>query len=345
MNDSDISVSNIKKSLMKPFEAIYRYYFRLLAIAMVLVLSGCKTFQSTGTSTESFWMFSAAQSISIYDTQTGTALEIEEFTSLLSKPNYILLGETHDNPIHHDIELAVIKQLIASGWLKQVSMEMLTPKQTHNYYASGSEESLPQPLALAAIKNRLLWPDRGWPWNDYAAVIEATLTSHIQLAAANIERDDIMRIYQGGGDDKVAPSTTRFSPSPAQTTALATTIEESHCGHIDASMVPPMIAIQLAKDQAMAQSLEQAASGALLIAGAFHVRKDLSVPQHFSPQNAEKQTLVIAMLEASAQKDDSQAKLSSAEVAQSLHSQYDIVIFTPEHPREDPCNVFNKKQE
>lgn len=307
----------------------------------VLALSGCETL-APANQAEPYWTFPAAQGISIHDTQTGTTLKIDTFNTLLGKPDYILLGETHDNPIHHDIELAIVRQLIADGWLQQVSMEMLTPKQTDSYYAAINEDKTWQPATSEQLKKRLLWPDKGWPWNDYARIIETTLANHIPLAAANIEREEIMRIYQEGGDKTAATSSTVFSPTPEQTATLAATIEESHCGQIDTSMVPPMIAIQLAKDQAMAQSLLQVPAGALLIAGAFHVRKDLSVPQHFLATSAHKQRLVIGMLEEPLPEKGTAQELTRSELALSLTAQYDIVIFTPEHPREDPCNVFKK---
>ncbi|HAR90981.1 MAG TPA: hypothetical protein DCR45_08405, partial [Gammaproteobacteria bacterium] len=44
--------------------------------------------------------------------------------SLISA-SYLLLGEKHDNPDHHAIQLAVIERLISDGAVSQMTFEML----------------------------------------------------------------------------------------------------------------------------------------------------------------------------------------------------------------------------
>lgn len=276
----------------------------------------------------------------VWQTHAARALTATDLSERLQQADYVLLGETHDNQVQHQIELSVTQLLIDSGWLNQLSMEMLTPKQTANYYSAAS------PIIANERKAQLLWPEAGWPWDDYKAIISAALDKGLTVAAANIDRDEIMRAYKGENAGTI------FSPAENQHRALAVTIEESHCGQITQDRVLPMVNIQLAKDQAMANSVLQQPSGVLLIAGAFHVRKDLSVPQHLQAiqgsQHPRKDLIVVAMQE----EDPALASATAEELhrsrenqAKDLADQFDIIIFTPEQSREDPCTIFNIKTE
>jgi uncharacterized iron-regulated protein len=74
-------------------------------------------------------------------------------------------------------------------------------------------------------------------------------------------------------------------PGPALK-AQQQNIRLGHCGLLPEHQITPMTRIQIARDQAMAQTLIQAREKAgtgktvLLLAGAQHVDKSLGVPQH-----------------------------------------------------------------
>jgi len=53
----------------------------------------------------------------------------EQLLNDIINNNYILLGETHDNPLHHKYQAWVIKQLHNHGRRLAVAFEMITPEQ------------------------------------------------------------------------------------------------------------------------------------------------------------------------------------------------------------------------
>ena len=109
--------------------------------------------------------------------------------------------------------------------------------------------------------------------------------------------------------------------SEAAEKILLSTIVESHCGMIDGAGAGPMLAVQRARDGAMARAMLDAGDdGAVLIAGSGHVRRDYGVPR-LLPENS---AFVIGQFEADA--------LSAVEAPA-----FDAVHLTEPVDRGDPC--------
>src|SRR5690606_40000804 len=70
--------------------------------------------------------------------------------------------------------------------------------------------------------------------------------------------------------------------------ALQEQIRVSHCQMLPEAHLPAMLAVQQQRDRRMAQQLIAAPKPAMLLAGAFHVRRDLGVPLHL--QRSEEHT-------------------------------------------------------
>jgi uncharacterized iron-regulated protein len=100
-----------------------------------------------------------------------------------------------------------------------------------------------------------------------------------------------------------------------------------------------MAAIQRAKDAQMAQSLIAAGDfqGAVLIAGAGHVRNDYGIPFYVSADGTGRRVLSVAFLEID------KGKLEPHEYALAYPDgrlPFDYVWFTPRADDEDPCEKF-----
>jgi len=83
-----------------------------------------------------------------------------------------------------------------------------------------------------------------------------------------------------------------------------------------------MLAVQQQRDRRMAERLLSASAPAVLLAGAFHVRKDLGVPLHLSDLGAKDGNVVLMLAEV--------GKTVSAESA-------DYVWYTAAQPEQDHC--------
>ncbi len=103
-----------------------------------------------------------------------------------------------------------------------------------------------------------------------------------------------------------------------------------------------MVGVQRARDAQMAQSLIAAGEpdGAILVAGAGHVRNDYGIPVYLTAKAAGKQVISIAFLEVDNQKlEPHNYALSDP----SGRLPFDYVWFTPRVDDENPCEKFKSQ--
>lgn len=287
----------------------------LLVISVLAALAGCK---QLGDHTKKINVDS------IYDLRNQYSISKDQLIEKILANDYIVLGERHDNPKHHELQLWVLQQLQAKHWLTQLSLEMIEPKQQTAFGILTPKDGEDK----AALQKTLAWPDDGWPWNDYSSLLQLAVKKSIKVQSANIDGDEIKALYKG---TQPAPQVALTSDAR---TELLRDIEASHCGYIKEPQTSNMLSVQLARDHSMAKSLLQTHRGAALIAGAFHARKDLGFPVHLQQLNANKKLLSLAFVEAD--------EVATSTQRTALAQQYDVVWVTPVHKRGDPCAEFKK---
>ena len=76
---------------------------------------------------------------------------------------YLLLGEKHDNPDHHDLQLNMLQTLIQENAVSQLTLEMLdsTANEALSRFLNSNFGSTDE------IKSFLNWDEEGWDWNFY----------------------------------------------------------------------------------------------------------------------------------------------------------------------------------
>jgi uncharacterized iron-regulated protein len=179
----------------------------------------------------------------------------------------VLVGEQHDNPDHHALQLWLLRELAAQRPQGSLLMEMLNPDQQARVDAAQAASRAGHPPADPY--QALAW-QANWDWGVYGAVVNYALRQPYPLLAANLDRSQILQIYQQrptlSGD---------ASTRPQVQATLLDDIRGSHCGLLPEALLPAMLAVQQQRDRRMAERLLAAPTPALLLAGAFHVRKDL----------------------------------------------------------------------
>jgi uncharacterized iron-regulated protein len=255
----------------------------------------------------------------IMDLRSGAQLTPQQLVEQLAVAPRVLVGEQHDNPDHHALQLWLLRALAAQRPQGSLLLEMLTPsqqpavEQVREAYADGQ--------APADIYQALNW-QAGWDWGLYGAVVDYALQQPWPLLSANLERSEIMQIYA----QKPALSGAASNTAAVQQ-ALLEQIRQSHCGLLPESQLPAMLAVQQQRDRRMAERLRDAPQPALLFAGAFHVRRDLSVPLHLQDLGAAESMQVLVLAEAG-------SEVTSA--------QGDFVWFTAAQPQEDHCAALRQ---
>lgn len=250
----------------------------------------------------------------IRELATGRTLTPQELVQRLAVVPRVLVGEQHDNPDHHALQLWLLRELATQRPQGSLLMEMLNPDQQARVDAAQAVTRAGQPPADAFTA--LAW-QANWDWSVYGALVTYALRQPYPLLAANLDRAQIMQIY------KQRPVLTGQASTTQQVRAtLLDDIRESHCGLLPEAQMPAMLAVQQQRDRRMAERLMAAPTPALLLAGAFHVRKDLGVPLHLKDLGAGEGNAVLILAEA--------GKTVTAEHA-------DYAWYTAAQPEQDHC--------
>ncbi len=265
----------------------------------------------------------------IWDSQADNSIAEDELLNRVEGVSYLLLGEKHDNPDHHALQLRVLDHVLQTGSVSAVSFEMM----------SGEQQSLLQELpshrqsSLEQINEHLQWDNDGWNWAYYGPLIHSAMQAGVVINAANISNEEMMQVYG-------APTAAEIEGVLDEQTmaALEKDIDESHCSMLPESQFPAMVRVQQARDFAMAGSLAASAEQQLqvLIAGNYHIRRDLGVPNYLLNRQSnleESQIVSLAFMEvdgASADPADYLQQFGSVKA-------YDYIWFTPAVSDEDYC--------
>lgn len=272
---------------------------RILLLA-VLLLSGCQHVTAPPPISEH-----------ILDLHTGQALTAQQLAERLATAARVIVGEQHDNREHHQLQLWLLQDLGERRAQGSLLLEMLTPSQQSRVDAV--RQASPPPADMPAA---LAWQP-GWDWSLYGPIVEFALKQPYPLRAANLDDAEVRSTYAA------PPSLSGSHANAASVKAtLLAQIGESHCGLLPATQMPAMLAVQQQRDRRMAERLFTAPAPALLLAGAYHARKDVGVPVHGLDLGEGDRPVVLMLAE--------QGNEVTAAMA-------DYVWYTPAKPAEDYC--------
>ncbi|WPC05877.1 ChaN family lipoprotein [Pseudomonas benzenivorans] len=283
---------------------------RLLLPLLLMLLSACQALPPMPA-----WQSPAGRGHAdlgvIRDLRSGERLSPEELVERLADAERLLVGERHDNPDHHALQLWLLEALAARREPGALLLEMLDAAQQARVDAVQTAARLPADLPAA-----LAWQP-GWDWALYGPILRHALTEGVPLRAANLSRDELLAVYRQPPALPAGAAT-----APAVRERLLTQLRQAHCGKLPDSQLPAMLAVQQQRDRRMAEALLAAPAPSLLLAGAYHVRRDLGVPLHLADLGAGAGTRVLQLAEVGAAVTAAQA---------------DFVWYTPAVPEQDHC--------
>jgi uncharacterized iron-regulated protein len=265
----------------------------------------------------------------IWDSKTNSFVSSTQLSDSILSAKYLILGEKHDNPDHHSLQLKAIEFLIDNSALNKLALEMMDSDSTSvlQQLRNTNLESLDD------IKDYLNWDEAGWNWNFYGPIVQASYAADIPLAAGNITSARVGEVYG------LSSLPIEFDILDAETMdQLNFDIDESHCGLLPESQFPAMVRVQQARDYAMAQSMiaPEGIGVTVLVAGNYHARQDLGVPNYLltNHNNLSMGDIVsIGFMEVQPEEDNPESYLQRySDVAA-----YDYLWFTPVISEEDYC--------
>lgn len=274
----------------------------------------------------------------IWDVKAGAFMSRQQLSKRIGESRYLLLGETHDNQVHHQGERWAIQQLRKRQRSAAIAFEMISQQQGR--VIAGRQYDSAE--SLIAGLNHI---DANWDYSRfYGAIFTEALQAGYTVLPANLDRQEIMTIARKG-EAELPPKVKALMDShvlPAEQVAESRKeIEGSHCGMINEQMTTAMMLVQRAKDAQMTRAIQanNTVDTRVLVAGSGHVRKDRGVPFYLSSQGKENNLLTIAWAEVQEEAVDAEA-YAAFWGAKKLP--FDVVWFTPRFDRPDPCVQFRQ---
>ena len=265
---------------------------------------------------------------------SGRSIDVAALAERLRPARYVLLGEIHDDALHHRLRAALLRALLADGRPTWVVFEQID--RQHNAAVAAA------PRDTEAVVSAGQLDKKGWHWPLHRPLFDAALAGGATVVGGNLSRAEASQVVRGGVAQApaelqrwlAAPDAAGAAlPSewtPAQDAELRHQVDVGHCGALPPAMLAPMALAQRARDAALAAAMSAAPPGVrvVLIAGNGHVRRDIGVPHYLAAAPAEG-LFSIAFLERAN---------DGATIADGL---YDHAWFTAPVERPDPCASFH----
>ncbi|MFQ5897334.1 MAG: ChaN family lipoprotein [Candidatus Methylomirabilia bacterium] len=315
----------------------------LLLAGALLAGSGCAS--GSGVAWETTFGRDHPLTGRIWDVSAASFLDRPTLASRLARGRFVLLGEKHDNPDHHGLQAGLLRSLITVGRRPAVGFEMFSTDDA----PAIARHLATAPTDAAGLAEAVHWDERGWPdWVLYQPIAEAALEAGLPIVATNLSPATARTLGREGVsalDRAVVVRLDLDRPLPPDIYAeMAAEIREAHCGYVSGAAIEAMVTVQRARDAQMAESLVASGSqdGAVLVAGAGHVRNDRGIPAHLAARAPGETVISLAFVEVG---DGETEPPAYARRFGRDRLPFDYVWFTPRLDDLDPCEKFRKELE
>ena len=260
-----------------------------------------------------------ASANSIIDLRSQTPVNQQQLIARLISADYILLGELHDNPHHHEARGQLIAAIASK---KYAAVVEYLPTGPLVQFSGSTLQSLEQAG----------FSPKAWPWKLYQPLFEAIRLSGLPLYGSNLDRSISKTIFSGGPIPAAMESDYQKSALASDAKRiLENDLIDGHCGKLPAQYLEPMFRVQRLTDISMAQVMMRH-SPAILLAGNGHVRHDYGVPQVLRSLEPSRKRVSIGFIEEDRRDAKALAKLAKL---------YDFAWIAPSIERADPCATLH----
>jgi uncharacterized iron-regulated protein len=289
----------------------------------------------------------------VWTANTGTLTEWREFekaAGVALRADLVLLGETHDNPLHHRARARLLR-LLGCGPARPsfAVFEHLRADQQPllDAIARGRAPGGGR-LDAATLLDRLGWSKSGWPAAEmFLPLFQAALDTGLTILPGEPQRGRARRVARGepgalGETERKRLGLDRELPVAAMR-ALLEELKISHCGMLPERALAPMAEAQRFRDAHIADALLRARGSeakGVLLAGNGHVRKDRGVPWYLTARAPGLTVLTIMLVEVTS----NHAAASYVPRDHSGAPAIDYIVFTPRAVRGDPCAAMGAGQ-
>jgi uncharacterized iron-regulated protein len=256
-----------------------------------------------------------------FDAQAGQ-IEVADLYDL-PPADVVILGEIHDNPVHHAHQAIAVGAIGASALV----FEMLTEAQALQVTpgALASEKTLEQVLG---------WNSTGWP--DFAMYYPIFVAADAPVVFGGaLERDEVRRAVSESAAKVFGDAAPLFALDDALDDAEQVEREAgqmaAHCDALPGRILAGMVEAQRLRDAAMARAviaaLAETGGPVALITGNGHARTDWGVPDALAKAAPDVTVLSVGQFESPPEPD----------------APYDLWLVTEPAKRDDPCGALLRR--
>lgn len=233
-----------------------------------------------------------------------------------------ILGEVHDNPVHHETQAEAIADINP----RAVVYEMLTEAQARVV----RDDLLVSPEEMA---DTLGWAEAGWPdFMIYYPVFAAA--RGVKTYGAAVPRDAARAAMSDGVAQHFGREAEGYGlTAPLDEEELAKRLNlqmEAHCGALPVEILPGMVELQRLRDASLARAavvaLRDTGGPVAVITGNGHARKDWGAARFIARVAPEARVVALGQSE-------------DGNVPDGL---FDMILDAPKVERGDPCAAFDQ---
>ncbi|NOU00553.1 MAG: ChaN family lipoprotein [Gallionella sp.] len=277
----------------------------------------------------------------LWDMHSQSFIDETVLLSRIKAANILLLGEVHDNRLHQEYQLKLLKAQLDSGSRPSLMMEQFDSENQASLDASLSNTNRDDAFSRAA--DLIKFGD----WKLYAPLLSAAVDYKLPIIAANIANLQLQPVMRQGFDAYDPADLKRIKInevwSEDRDNYLSQHIEGTHCGQISPQWRAGLVRGQRLRDALMVDAaVPSFGRGIVAIVGRNHARRDIGLPLYFSVRRPSTRMLSIGLVEVIPGMDAPQ--LYATETATG-EAPYDVIWFSPRLDRSgrfDPCAGMRK---
>ncbi len=274
----------------------------------------------------------------IWDMNSHSYIDEAALLARINTIDVLLLGETHDNPVHHENQQKLLRARIESGARPALMMEQLDAE---------SQPALDQALSgsdRVEVLNRVTKLVKFADWKAYQPLLAIAVDNKLPVIAANVPTQRLQPVVWRGYAAYDANELKRLAVeevwNESRQNYLVANMGGAHCGKLKDELRAGLTRSQRLRDALMADSATSSIGrGVVAIVGSSHARRDIGLPLYFAARAPTAHILSIGFVEVSPGATD--PKIYEADSATG-DAPYDVIWFTPRVERSDPCADMGK---
>ncbi|MDH3693543.1 MAG: ChaN family lipoprotein [Gammaproteobacteria bacterium] len=277
--------------------------------------------------------------------------------NLMTSADVVYLGEIHDNPWHHELQLEILQRLVAADIHPAIGFEFFNSGQTGDLMSfstsvtHGSNSDKLSAKAERQLRNRLGWgKQRDDEWQFYFPIIDYAKQNSLAVFGTDLPAGIRRRITRKGISE-LSPVEQRLIVdtgfhNDAYRTLMQEGFVESHCGWNDPVLLDNLYETWLARNDSMATAITDMLASTsdrpiVMIVGAGHTKYNMGIYDRVAALMPSARQVNIAFKSVQdvlkPMADYFQTETVQDVVFANAHEYF---WFTPALEREDPCVKF-----